>query len=278
MSEFRRKPVDVAPRSRGFTLIEMLLVLVVLAIVASLTIGTFGWVRRSANYAASSNTQGALMSNMEMYRVTFGNNSYPDRMDSLLVNDAGTYTPPTYFTSGLANLIVPTICDADQWASINNSGRGLRTVMDHTATYTAAIEGNPGNAATVARNFNGAAAGSADRTLAFVNTATTNTEGQQLLRALGYVNETTGIPELPAGVSLVLLGVGPSNTALGKTLQTPPFDTNVDPSKEYNRFVGVFAVYSPREGRRAQLKAILCPRGRILNRNLSEYHQSTNPD
>jgi prepilin-type N-terminal cleavage/methylation domain-containing protein len=276
MVESRRKGFGFAPRSRGFTLIEMLLVLVVLAIVASLTIGTFGWVRRSANYAASSNTQSALAANMEMYRATFGNNSYPDRLDSLLVNDAGTYTAPTYFTSGLVGLITPTICDADQWASINNGGRGLRTVMDHTATFSASLEGNPGNSATVARNFNGAAAGSADRTLAFVNP--TSSEGQQLLRALGYVDETTQLPALPTGVSLVLLGVGPSNTALGKTLQSPPFDTNVDPSKEYNRFIGVFAVYSPREGRRAQLKAILCPRGRILNRNLSEYHQSTNPD
>jgi len=253
-------------RRPGFTLIELVVVLIILAIIAGLVVSIVGWVRRSANYANSSNNQNTLMANFELYRTTFGNNSYPDRLDSLLT--AGG-TTPSFMTADLAGMITPTACSSGDFESLNNSGRGLTTVMDHEDPISAAIEGNPGNTGLIARAF------TSGGNLAYLNTTSASgaslTNVNQLVASL-YPGG------LPSDVRLVLLGVGPSNAAVGRTMQSPPFDTNVDTSKFYNRFVAVFAVYNPREGRRAQLKAVLCPRGRLLNRNLSEFYQSTNPD
>lgn len=258
---------SVQPRSPrpGFSLLELVVVLMIIAILAGLLVSVVGWVRRSANYASGANNQSTIMANFELFRTTFGNNSYPDRLDSLLT---ASETVPTYMNADLAGMITPgAFADSQEFDSIN---KGLTRVMDHTDTLAGALEGNPGNTGTIVRPITAAS------TMAFVNAGTTN--GRQLLTSLGYVNATTGLPELPTGIRLVLLGVGPSHTAIGRTMQSSPFDTNVDTSAVYNRFIAVFAVYSPREGRRAQLKAVLCPRGRIINRNLSEFYQSTNPD
>ena len=62
--EKRRK----ADRS-GFTLIELVMVVMILAIVAGLAVPAVGWLRRSANYGAQANIQAAaLASNLEFYR------------------------------------------------------------------------------------------------------------------------------------------------------------------------------------------------------------------
>ncbi|MBL8797622.1 MAG: type II secretion system protein, partial [Planctomycetia bacterium] len=77
---------------RGFTLLELVVVLMIIAILAGLLVSVVGWVRRSANYAAGANNQSTIMANLELFRTTFGNNSYPNRLDSLLVS-GGTGTP-----------------------------------------------------------------------------------------------------------------------------------------------------------------------------------------
>ena len=82
--EKRRK----ADRS-GFTLIELVMVVMILAIVAGLAVPVVGWLRRSANYGAQANTTAALASNFDhaaldsekLYACgncpkTFGNNKY----------------------------------------------------------------------------------------------------------------------------------------------------------------------------------------------------------
>jgi prepilin-type N-terminal cleavage/methylation domain-containing protein len=244
-------------QTRGFTLIELTLVLLILGILAGLVVPMAGWIRRSANYANSTNNQGTLLSNMELYRVSFGNNSYPDRFDSLLTSGG---TAPSYLDPTFAGMFTGATLDADEFACINNSGRGLNTVMDLTDPLTGAIEGNPGNGATIARPY------VVGGNLAVINPTATGgslTNVSQLVTALGYELDATTQKYRPAGtttagdIRLVVLGIGPSNTANGRTMQTPPFDTNVDNSKVYNRFSGVFTVYSPREGRRSQLKAIL---------------------
>jgi prepilin-type N-terminal cleavage/methylation domain-containing protein len=267
-------------RNSGFTLIELVVVLLILAVLAGLVVPLVGWIRRSANYASGANNQSTLMANLELYRTTFGNANYPDRMDSLLTSAVAPALPvvPSYFSADLAGMITPgPFATADEFASINNSGRGLKTVMDHEDPISAAIEGNPGNTGILPRDI---AFSPTPHNMAFLNTTTATgaslTNVNQLLTALGYVSGTT--PTLPTDIRLVLVGVGPSNTAIGRTMQSVPFDTNVDTSETYNRFIAVYTVYSPREGRRSQLKAILCPRGRVVNRNLSEFHQSVNPE
>lgn len=242
---------------RAFSLMELLVVVMVLAIVSGLVVTIVGWIRRSANYSGVSHNQSSVMANLELYRTTYGNGSYPDRFDSLLTT---ARTPPTYLNSELLAMITPMGLDADQRACF----RGMNRVMDHSDTFSGAIEDNPGNTGTIPRDL------VSGQEVAFLNTTSPN--GLQLLAML--------YPEgMPTDTRLVLMGVGPACTAMGRTMQSPPFDSSIaDPSKEYNRFVAVFAVYSPREGRRAQLKAVLSSRGRTHNRNLSEYWQSVNPE
>ena len=254
-------------RRAAFTLIELVLVLLILAILAGLVVPIVGWLRRSANYASAANNQSTVMANLELYRTTFGNNNYPDRFDSLL-GAAGSPTPgvvPAFMNPELQAMITPGPLNAAQFQCLNNNNRGMLSVMDHVEPGTSGvIQGNPGNTGTVVRALD------TTGNFAFVNTTSPN--GALLARAL-YPD---GV--VPADVSLVLMGVGPSMTANGRTMQAPPFDTNLDNSVEYGRFIAVFAVYSPRQGRRAQLKAVLDPRGRIVTSNLSEFYQSTNPE
>lgn len=253
--------VGKGARRAAFTLIEMVVVLLILAIVAGLVVPVVGWLRRSANYASASNVQSTVMANFELYRTTYGNNNYPDRPDSLLT---AANAVPSYVDAELTAMITPQAPNADQFACLNNSNKGIATIMRHVDPITSAVvQGNPGNTGITAEPFD-----VADQ-LAFLNPASTG--GLRIVAQL--------YPDgLPTDVNLVLLGVGPSNTAIGRTMQSVPFDTNVDTSTVYNRFIGVYAVYSPRNGRRAQLKAVLCPRGRLLNSNLSEYYQSTTPE
>ncbi len=251
-------PQPLRKQRKAFSLIELVVVLMILAIVSGLVVAIAGWVRRSANYAALSHNQASIMSNLEYYRTTFGNNGYPDFMDSLLKADG---TVPTYMDADLQDMLTPTAINADQAGCLNF----LTTVMDHLdeTDIGTALQGNPGNSGTITRSV-------ADGgTLAFVDTTSGN----------GALLEAEIYPDgVPADVSLVALGVGPSNKALGRTMQTPPFDTRIDNSQVYGRFIAVFAVYSPRQGRRGQLKAVLSARGRTQNNGLSEFWQSTNPE
>ncbi len=248
-------------RRSGLTLIELVVVLFIVAVLAGLIIPITGWVRRSANYAALASNQAETGSNLEFYRTTFGNNGYPERLDSLVLNTGGSV--PAYMNSELVAMLNVAALNADQAACLTLGGGAAWEVMDHDVDPSAGEQGNPGNAAIHERAL-------ADgEEVAFVDTTTGN--------GLDLANEI--YPDgIPADVSLVAFGVGPSNAAIGQTMQTVPIDTRVDNSEVYGRFIAVFAVYSPREGRRAQLKAVLSARGRSHNSSLSEFWQSTNPE
>lgn len=255
-------------RRGGFTLIELVMVIMILAIVAGLAVPIVGWLRRSANYGAQANTTVSLGSNLEFFRTTYGNNGYPDGLDSLLNQDG--ITEIDYVDSGFGRLIVPGTITGDQLACFN----WLDTVYDHTikphesdaAGDPAVLQGNPGNTAIYPRTK---AATDTEMPVAVVDLA--SKEGVKLLTEI-YPD---GVPD---GVQLVVMGIGRSNEAVGRTLQNPPLDPRVDNSKVYGRYAAVFACYTPRAGRRAQLKAIVNAKGRTANDALSEFWQSTTPE
>lgn len=260
-------------RRDGFTLIELVMVIFILAIVAGLVVPIVGWLRRSANYGAQANTAAAVASNLEFFRTTFGNNGYPDNMDSLVLNDQSDIIPTTdddpdptigYLDHGYDFLELGDL-DADETACFN----WLDTVWDHSPAANAGLQGSPGNSAITARPFTGA-----DVALAWNGTALSPNDGGEQALMLSEI-----YPDgVPADVRLVALGIGPNNSALGRTMQSPPMDPRVDPSQVYGRYVAIYAVYSPRAGRRAQLKCILNAFGRTQNNALSEYWQSITPE
>jgi len=246
----------------------------ILAIVAGLAVPIVGWLRRSANYAAQANTQASLASNLEFFRTTFGNNNYPDRMDSLVM-DGGSdpiYEPTNGIghDSGLDTDLF-TIDDLTG-GEIESLEKFLNFVMDHDADSSNWLQGNPGNSAIVERAFDGT-------DTAVVARGNFQADGTTALTGEGLLLTQEIFPDgVPADVTLVAFGLGRSNTAVGKTLQSAPLDPRVDNSQVYGRFIGVFAVYNPREGRRAQLKAVLNAKGRTQNNALSEFWQSNAPE
>jgi prepilin-type N-terminal cleavage/methylation domain-containing protein len=271
------KKFDLKKRNQrrgGFTLIELVMVIMILAIVAGLAVPIVGWLRRSANYAAQANTQAALASNLEYFRATFGNNNYPNRMDSLVMTGGSDpiYDPTNGIghDSGLdTDLFQIDDLLADETASLS---KFVKQVMDHDPTSGNWLQGNPGNSAIVERAFDGTST-------AVVARGNFQKDGTTALTGEGLLLTQEIYPDgVPSDVTLVAFGLGRSNTAVGRTLQSAPLDSRVDNSSVYGRFIGVFAVYNPREGRRAQLKAVLNAKGRTQNNALSEFWQSNAPE
>ena len=264
--EKRRK----AQRS-GFTLIELVMVVMILAIVAGLAVPVVGWLRRSANYSAQANTTSALASNMEFYRTTYGNNAYPDRMDSLLKADG---TLIDYTDGGWGDLFVAGSITGQALDCL----KPMKFVYDHTDTAFEGLQGNPGNTATIPRAFYGGA----DPALCAVVDVDGTDEPAKLLNELypgATVDAATNTITYNGDViTLVGFGIGQSNTAVGRTMASAPLDPRVDNSEVYGRYTAIFAVYETRKGRRAQLKAIVNAKGRTTNNALSEFNQSLTPE
>ena len=264
---------------RGFTLIELVMVVMILAIVAGLAVPIVGWLRRSANYASQAHNQATIANNLEFFRTTYGNNNYPDHMDSLVLNSDNT-AEITYVDSGLGRLIVPGAISGDYRSCLS---KWCKNVMDHDDSAFSGLQGSPGNSAFYLRTLDY----SADLNLAVLDTGAdgqTPTGEVSLLLDELYGDDTEwladngGTSPTTGDVVHVVLGVGYRNDAVGKTMQAAPFDSRVDGSDVYNRFCAVYATYSPRAGRRAQLKAIVNAKGRTANNALSEFWQSTNPE
>ncbi|MEL7338601.1 MAG: type II secretion system protein, partial [Planctomycetota bacterium] len=207
----------------GFTLIELVMVILILAIVAGLAVPVVGWLRRSANYGAQANTQAAIGSNLEFFRTTYGNNGYPDNLDSLVVTGGTDIIPTTddaadgYLDHGFDFLTLGDLT-ADQAASFN----WLDTVYDHytTADRFNGLQGSPGNSGVFPRAFDGLNVAIAAEPGTTPATAV-DTEQRLLLQEI--------YPEgVPADVRLVAFGIGPNNSAIGRTMQSVPTDPRVD--------------------------------------------------
>ncbi|MEM7473738.1 MAG: prepilin-type N-terminal cleavage/methylation domain-containing protein [Planctomycetota bacterium] len=259
------------PRRGGFTLIELVMVIMILAIVAGLAVPIVGWLRRSANYAAQANTAAAMGSNLEFFRTTYGNNGYPDNLDSLILDDLSDVIPTTdesgYLDHGFDFLVKGNLT-TDQADCFN----WLDTIYDHYAVADAfdGLQGSPSNSGFDPRAFDGQNVAIAAEPGTTVATAVDKEQG--LMLAEIYPNG------VPSDVRLVAFGIGPSNEAIGRTIQSNPIDPRVDPSEVYGRYVAIFACYDGRQGRRAQLKAVLNAFGRTQNNAISEFWGSVTPE
>ncbi|MEM7558254.1 MAG: type II secretion system protein [Planctomycetota bacterium] len=270
-------------RRGGFTLIELVMVIMILAIIAGLVVPIVGWLRRSANYAAQANTAAAVGSNLEFYRTTYGNNSYPGNMDSLLVDTGGTFDVIDTTDDGGANafldhgydFLIAGALTGDNFACISSMG----VVFDHTVDRSGWLQGSPGNSGTVPRTL----ASGGNVAYAYNSTLHPAATNATEIAALGETEQRLLLQEIypegvPSDVTLVAMGIGKNNEMIGRTMQSVPTDPRVDPSEVYGRYVGIYAVYSPREGRRAQLKAVLNAFGRSQNNALSEFWGANTPE
>ena len=76
----------------GFTLIELLVVIAIIALLASLTIGAFGYATTAAARNRTSATQAAIMAGLERYNADFGEYPTPSSPESTAMFNNTSYT------------------------------------------------------------------------------------------------------------------------------------------------------------------------------------------
>ena len=265
---------------RGFTLIELVVVVAIIAALAGLLVSKVDFLRRQSTMAVAADTSCDVFNNIELYLVT--NSTLPNGFDSLIGTDGNlfpgligatdnvgalpgalTATPIAYSSTdkrlnSLVRLGMSYVNDHALTAGTNatDSGKVLRAIS--SGTPPAPIP-SPGNWALITTGNS-----------IWNSVYPQNAWGNTYATTTSMVVDTTGTQ-----VSLVALGVGPGNTMNGVTMATPPQFPGPDTNLFYYRYVALFAVYT--DGRRAQLKTVIDSFGRTVDGALSNY-SSAAPD
>jgi prepilin-type N-terminal cleavage/methylation domain-containing protein len=268
----------------GFTLLELIVVIAILAAIAGLVINKVDWVRRQATMAVGADTSGEVAQNIQTYLVT--TSMLPSGLDTLLDSASGTsfYKGIIGFTDGVGSIPTTMTPTALTYSStdkrLNSLVRmGMSFVNSHLASSTYATDSGTVPVALSNDYPAGSAGGSAVAPVAStVNLALVNV-GSSVWNSVYPLNvwpqgTSTGstmmtIDSNGTGASLVALGVGPGNSMNGVTMVTPPQFPGPNPNLYYYRYVAIFAVYT--DGRRAQLKTVIEPFGRTIDSSLNNY-------
>ena len=282
-----RSPSSVARnRRRGFTLIELAVVLGVLAILAALLVPRLAFVRTMAGYTNEAASIQDTLQNMLTYHATQA--VWPTQFDTLLDSSGALYG--TTGTNGLDTNLSPLLTASTLSGNYLNSFIGLLGQpngnsnpyvigMNHDQTSD---PGMSGQAST------GQIAKGGSFPAAFVTTGGTSSGSDPNsastyavlsptypgIYATGSPLTFSGSPVTVSGFSdghseqLVAIGVGPACTAVGKTIISPPQAYEKDPTR-YNRTIVLVRVRS--DGVQASLAGGLSPDGRTLEQCLGNY-------
>lgn len=257
--------------SKGFTLIELLVVVAILVILAGLVLPRLDRVQAKANKGVSGNGSIGVARYVQTARVL--NNAYPDQWDSLLQTSGVLWTGAegskqldpqltgVTFVPGNHHKVIETQFTgaADDEYVRSLSRIGIKTFMDVDPTDN----DFPGNAFHHSRSLTNTSK------YATINTSTLFTPGDgDADGIISHLYPKTGT--IPAGVKLVVLGFGPTNTAIGDIVQEVPFYANTEPNLYYHRYLCIFEAYG--DGKRAQLKATVGADGDIASDELNEYY------
>lgn len=253
----------VVRRTAGFTLLELVVVVIIIATIAGLVIPQIGMIGRSTDMAASAKNQADLANNIQLYFVL--QKRYPQGLDSLLDTAGALYGPADadgdgQQDSGLPDsgphldrdLVAGTLAGGSGYArSFTRSG--FEFVYDHDRTVI-----NSNNSGNTVRDVSDR---SVDITVAEV------TPGSPV--AVRLLPATAGIPE--TGVRLVALGIGGGNAAISKTLTNAPIYPGCD-GTYYGRYVAIFKIYN--SGERATLAGVVDSYGRAPDYTQQQFNES----
>lgn len=283
-------------RRGGFTLIEMVLVLIILATIAGLVISQLGFLGRSADMAATAKTQQDIANQLNLYFVL--QKRMPQRMDSLLETDG---TAPTGMMRHLdVNGAVTTSKNDQRWGFPLSGANGVvmpfapgGTPVNNLAMIT--LDSSNGNRSftrlgfdavvdhvalngTVVTNANDS--GSVVRSLGSSTQVAGVVEGSPLARQMYPLNTigqdgTTAFANgggFPRDVaSVVAVGVGPACTLIPDTMLAPPAYPGSH-NAYYGRYIAYFACF--KSGERAQLVGVSDSYGRFLNYSIQQFNES----
>jgi len=248
------------PRLRGgFTLLEVVVVIGILAVLAGLLVPQLANMWRPAQTAAEADTQAELMNYLSLYEAR--TQSYPTQFDSLMGSDgsAGYAQMSKDVFGGKKKLTLTTLTDdttnGKYFTSLKKAG--ITTVMWHDETVSP-----PSNSGTILHTL------AAGDTLATINPSagpfdTPRQDPQAAIYPAG----------LPDGVKLIVLGIGPSCTAVGVTMASAPISPHPESYLYYRRYLAVFAAYA--DGTRARLKAVLDRHADTLDDTLRKYQEES---
>ncbi|MFG0317896.1 MAG: type II secretion system protein [Planctomycetota bacterium JB042] len=300
---FRR---STAP-PRGFTLVELTVVLIIIATVAGLVIPAVAMLGRSTDMAASAKTQQDIGANLQSFFVL--QKRFPQGLDSLLVdastsgssttpdtpgtNDGtpdGLYLPKfdavgdqisgmTDSNPALVNFLTLGTLTSGQRRSFTRAG--FQWVHDHEVYdwTTGAGVVNANDSGIFRRDLpssGGMPAATLDPSIAVnmeVGSGPFNTL-RGLVPAELVQNTTTPsnwdwVPE--AGTQIVAVGVGPRNRLTPTTMMTTPLYPGNDGSY-YGRYVAFFKVYDT--GERCTLVGVSDCYGRTSDYTIQQFNES----
>ncbi|MEM6469816.1 MAG: prepilin-type N-terminal cleavage/methylation domain-containing protein [Planctomycetota bacterium] len=265
-------------RSRGFTLIELIIVLAVLASLAALVVPTLGFVKDQTDTSLAANGAQQVLNNLETFKAATGR--YPNRMDSL-IDDSGQFYAPVYDISGGTAPYIGEVSGGGDftWYFIQN-GAGMSEVAVHDSSNIPGSSSFDPNAPGIAQPISSAP-------LNLVQAGTSHTGKRGDIISTCYPNQdpvdvANGRATVPEGHTMLLLGVGATNSAVGATMaQAPlaPTKSAYNPD-DYDRFIAVFDVTRGGPNFRGQmtLKAVLDPQFNVVARNIEAYQASTPDD
>jgi len=261
----------------GFTLIELIIVLLVMASLAALVVPTLGFVKDQSDTALSANGAQGVLNNLEQYKVAFGN--YPDGFDTL-VDESGAFHSRVFNIGGTVpyGTVAPGggAGFAHYWMSM---GAGMRQVAVHDSTNTG-LDSDP-NVPGVLVPLDGSINLMVMEPGHVPATPSFSPKEGLIIAACFPTQADPAVPVVPAGHTLVFLGVGATNTAVGNTMTSAPLapEKSGSDTSQYDRFIAVFDV-SPGGATnrgRADLKLVLDPEFNVVARNV-DFYQGTRED
>jgi len=279
--------VNPTESRKGFTLIELIMVLVIITALAALVIPIVDYIRRTSDKASASFAISQVSESVGLFKIL--ENTYPAGMDTMVdvdgVSAAANLNSNVDKKASLGNLtateykkfddLIPNVMLHDsagaiyrnyqgnsgntRVATVKSDGTGHNTfwIIDDTAIIDSVYPGASVNLAGVFPNI-------VDN--AGVITTSYGSDGAQ--GGTGAAADQTA--------RLIILGIGPNCEMVGKNMVSAPNYTNVDGSKQYDRFLAMFAVYGgSKRNVRPQLKGALDSTLDFLNQEIIEVFENT---
>jgi prepilin-type N-terminal cleavage/methylation domain-containing protein len=279
--------VNLTESRKGFTLIELIMVLVIITALAALVIPIVDYIRRTSDKASASFAISQVSESVGLFKIL--ENTYPAGMDTMVdvdgVSAAANLNSNVDKKASLGNLtsteykkfddLIPNVMLHDSTgdiyrnyqgnsgntrvASVKSDGTGHNTfwIIDDEAIIDSVYPGASVNLAGVFPNL-------VDN--AGVITTSYGSDGAQ--GGTGAAADQTA--------RLIILGIGPNCEMVGKNMVSAPNYTNVDGSKQYDRFLAMFAVYGgSKRNVRPQLKGALDSTLDFLNQEIIEVFENT---
>ena len=257
---------------RGFTLLELVVVVGILVILAGLVLPSLDLFKQKANKAASASNMADLSRVIQQFYAQ--NAAYPDRWDSLMDGTGNAFWAASYDANqnllpgldseltggpvpGSPTKLMTTTLDASYLRSLTRMG--ITTVLDAGGSSSTDF---PTDCFITPRVLAGGA------TVATVNPA--DDDGKAIINHLYPQQANSAAPVVPTGKILVVMGIGPRNTMMGAAVQEIPIYPNRDPTKEYARFLAVFEASN--DGTPALLKTVLGADGDTIGSETAEYY------